>query len=120
MITVELLLFGVLTMLAGIAPTYAIMLALMLGVGAGNTSFNTTSNALVLLAATPQMRGRILSLRNLMSNGATPVGSLVIGWVCHVWDARAGLIVGGVVCLLTCLILATATRSTNLERERAQ
>ncbi len=112
MITVELALFGVLTILAGLAPAYALMLALMLGVGAGNTSFNTTSNALVLLAAAPQMRGRILSLRNLMSNGATPVGSLAIGWVCHVWDARAGLVVGGVICLLACLGLASTTRSS--------
>ncbi|HEX4812308.1 MAG TPA: MFS transporter [Nonomuraea sp.] len=111
MITVELALFGVVTILASLAPTYALMLALMLGVGAGNTSFNTTSNALVLLAAAPGMRGRILSLRNLMSNGATPAGSLAIGWVCQVWDARAGLAVGGLVCLLACVFLASRARS---------
>ncbi len=110
MITVELVVFGLLTLVASAAPTYALMLAVMLGVGAGNTSFNTTSNALVLLAAKPQMRGRVLSLRNMMSNGATPAGSLAIGWVCHVWGARAGLAVGGVVCLVTCLLLLSAAR----------
>jgi MFS family permease len=112
MINAELAIFGVLTLLASFAPMYALMLALMIGVGAGNTSFNTTSNALVLLAAAPQMRGRILSLRNLMSNGATPAGSLAIGWVCHVGGARAGLAVGGVVSLLTCLLVYAATRAT--------
>jgi MFS family permease len=110
MITMELAFFGAFILAASVAPAYAVMLVLMIGVGAGNTSFNTTSNALVLLAATPQMRGRVLSIRGLMSNGATPVGSLTIGWVCHVSGPRVGMAAGGLVCVATCLFLMFITR----------
>ena len=87
------------------------MLVLMVGVGAGNTSFNTTSNALVLLTTEPHMRGRVLSVRALVSQGSTPAGSLVIGWVCEVAGPRTGMAVGGIFALAACLVTLSA-RST--------
>lgn len=110
MVTVELIVLGVLIIGASLAPVYALVLVFMLGTGAGNTSFNTTSNALILITAEPRMRGRVLSIRALMSNGSTPIGSLAIGWVCHVAGARAGLAVGGGVALVTALLTFAGAR----------
>jgi predicted MFS family arabinose efflux permease len=112
MVTIEMAAFGALLLVASVTPTYAVMLLLMLGVGAGNTSFNTTANALVLLTARAQMRGRVLSIRALVSQGSTPIGSLGIGWVCEAYGPRAGLAVGGVCALLAC----TLTTSRRLRR----
>jgi MFS family permease len=104
MIGWELMGFGILVLLAAAAPTYLILLVLVIGVGAGSTSFNTTSNALILLTAAPEMRGRVYSIRTLLSRGSTPVGSLGIGWICHVSGPRAGLAVGGAFALLAAVV----------------
>jgi predicted MFS family arabinose efflux permease len=114
MVTVEMASFGILILAASVAPTYAVMLLIMLGVGAGNTSFNSTANALVLLTARSQMRGRVLSIRGLVSQGSTPIGSLGIGWVCEEYGPRAGLAVGGICALLAC----TFTTSLRPRRRR--
>lgn len=106
MVAIAAALFGVLLMVVTFAPTFLIALALMVGVGAGNTSFNTTSNAWVILASEPQLRGRVVSLRSLLSNGLTPVGSLAVGAICEVWGARAGLAVGGVAALAVAAYVA--------------
>jgi MFS family permease len=108
MIGWELIGFGVLVLLAAAAPSYLLLLVLIIGVGAGNTSFNTTSNALILLTAAPEMRGRVYSIRTLLSRGSTPVGSLLIGWICHVSGPRAGLAVGGGFALLAAALALRA------------
>ena len=113
MIGWELMGFGVLVLLAAAAPTYLVLLVLVIGVGAGNTSFNTTSNSLILLTAAPEMRGRVYSIRTLVSRGSTPVGSLLIGWICHVSGPRAGLAVGGVFALLAAVIALRARHRTD-------
>jgi MFS family permease len=110
MISVELAGFGLLMLAASLAPSYVLMLILLIGVGAGNTSFNTTSNALVLLTAAPHTRGRVLSIRALLSQGSTPVGSLAIGWVCEAAGPRAGLAVGGIVSVIASVITGRAIR----------
>jgi MFS family permease len=110
MIGWELLGFGVLMLLAAAAPTYVLLIVLMIGVGAGNTSFNTTTNALILLTADPGMRGRVYSIRTLLSRGSTPVGALGVGWICHVAGPRAGLAVGGAFALLAAVVSLRARR----------
>ncbi len=94
LVTLQLLGFGFMSLLAALAPTYVVLAALMIGVGAGSTSFNTTSQSLVLLHAEDDKRGRIMSLRQMFSNALTPVGALLIGWVCEVSSPRYGFVVG--------------------------
>ncbi len=91
----EAVVLGLLMVAAALAPTYVALVAVMVGVGAGNTSFNTTSNAFVLLRSSPGMRGRIMSLRTLVSNGSTPIGSIAVGWICELASPRVGVGVGG-------------------------
>jgi predicted MFS family arabinose efflux permease len=110
LVSVASLGLGVLILLAAAAPTYAVLAAAMVGVGAGNTSFNTTSNSFVLLRSAPGMRGRVMSIRQLVSNGPTPLGSIGIGWICEVAGARVGLGVGGVIALLTSVLTWRARR----------
>ena len=110
MIAVEGVAFGAALCVASLVGSYPLALVLMLALGAGNTSFNTTSNALVLLSSEPRMRGRVLSIRALVSNGATPVGSLLIGWVCEVAGVRAGLLVGGVAAVVASLFVVAVAR----------
>lgn len=47
------------------------------------------------------MRGRVLSVRALMSQGSTPIGSLLVGWICEAAGPRTGIAVGGVFAILS-------------------
>ena len=108
---VEAVVLGLLMVSAALAPTYVALVAIIVAVGASNTSFNTTSNAFVLLGASPGMRGRIMSLRTLVSNGSTPIGSVIVGWVCQAASPRVGMGLGGVVAVIAAgLMLRTRGR----------
>jgi MFS family permease len=100
MLAVQCLVFGGFLVVAAAAPTYVVLLVLMVGAGVGNTSFNTTSNSMVVLTASPSMRGRVVSVRTLVTNGSTLVGSLTMGVLCEQAGARVGMAVGGAVALL--------------------
>ena len=88
--------FGLLLFLAAMAPEYWILALVVVGVGVFSTTFNATSQTLLLLRSDRDKRGRVMAIRELFSNGLTPVGALLIGWVCAVVNPRAGLVVGGV------------------------
>jgi MFS family permease len=101
---------GTILLLAAIAPTYLVLLALMVAAGAGNTSFNTMSHSLVLLNADANMRGRFASVRTIVSNGSTVLGSLVIGYVCELTGPRVGMTIGGVAACFTVLVVIRRSR----------
>jgi MFS family permease len=88
--------FGLLLLLAALAPTYLVLVAVVVAMGVGSTAFNATSHTLLLLRSDVDKRGRVMAVRELFSNGLTPLGSLGIGWVCATTSPRVGLAVGGV------------------------
>lgn len=88
--------FGFLLFLAAIAPAYLVLAAIVAGIGFGSTAFNATSHTLLLLRSDRDKRGRVMAVRELFSNGFTPLGTLGIGWVCAATSPRVGLAVGGV------------------------
>jgi len=88
--------FGVVLLLAAVAPAYALLAVLMVGVGVGSTSFNATSQTILLLRSDSDKRGRLMAIRELFSNGLSPVGVIGIGWVCAATSPRVALAVGGV------------------------
>ena len=91
--------FGILLLFAAVAPAYLVLALLVGGMGMGSTAFNATSQTLLLLRSDRDKRGRVMAVRELFSNGFTPVGTLGIGWVCAVTSPRVGLAVGGVAAL---------------------
>ena len=86
---------GVALLLGAVAPAYALLAVLMVGVGVGSTSFNATSQTLLLLRSDSDKRGRLMATRELFSNGLSPVGVIGIGWVCAATSPRVALAVGG-------------------------
>jgi MFS family permease len=87
---------GVALTLGALAPTFGIELGLAVLMGAASTAFIATSNALLQLAARPEMRGRVMALFAMVFLGTTPIGGLLVGWISEAWGPRAGLLVGGV------------------------
>ncbi|BCI51783.1 MFS transporter [Mycolicibacterium litorale] len=93
--------FGVLsTVLAG-SPGLTFALVVTAGLGVTNFVFNTLVRTVMLLVSDAQMQGRVMALHGLVFLGSTPIGGLIIGWVCEQWGVRVGLLVGGVSVLLS-------------------
>ena len=99
------LLLGGLLLIAAVAPAYLLLAVIVVGIGVGSTAFNATSQTLLLLRSDRDKRGRVMAVRELFSNGLTPIGTLGIGWVCAVTSPRIGLAVGGVAAIAAAVLL---------------
>jgi MFS family permease len=74
--------FGVLEIVTGLMPSYALFLAMLVPTA---------------------MRGRVMGLYMLVFAGSSPIGSPFIGWLAEVFGPRSGVIIGGIVSLAATL-----------------
>ncbi len=95
--------FGAVILLAAAAPNLALATAAMTLVGAGSVGFLAIGNATLQLAASPMMRGRVMALWAVAFLGSTPIGGPIAGYVSEHFGGRAGLVLGGVSCLVAAL-----------------
>jgi MFS family permease len=102
--------FGVVLLLACVAPSLPVELFALALAGGASISFMSTGNSTLQLGAAPSMRGRVMSLWFVAFQGSTPIGGPIVGWVMAQAGARAGLGLGGVTCLLTALLGLLALR----------
>jgi len=100
------LVFGLLEVAVGFAPSYLITALLLLPTGAAVLTLTTTANSLVQLGCTPQVRGRVMALYILVFLGGTPVGAPVVGAVAEAYGPRSSLWVGGLVCAVSAVAAA--------------
>ncbi|MDX6560795.1 MAG: hypothetical protein QOD65_609 [Gaiellales bacterium] len=92
--------FGLAILLAAAAPTLPLEIAAMTIVGAASVTFLAVGNSTLQLAARPDMRGRVMSLWAVAFLGTTPIGGPIAGYVAENAGGRAGLLMGGLACLL--------------------
>jgi MFS family permease len=92
--------FGVVILLAAAAPNLVVACIAMLLVGAGSVAFLAIGNSTLQLAASPQMRGRVMALWAVAFLGSTPIGGPIAGYVSEHFGGRAGLVMGGIACLV--------------------
>jgi MFS family permease len=102
--------FGVVLLLAALAPNLPVEIVALAFVGGASISFMSTGNSTLQLTAAPGMRGRVMSLWFVAFQGSTPIGGPIVGWVMAQAGARAGLGLGGVTCLLVALLGLLAVR----------
>jgi MFS family permease len=92
--------FGVVILLAAAAPNLVVACIAMLLVGAGSVAFLAIGNSTLQLAASPQMRGRVMALWAVAFLGSTPIGGPIAGYVSEHFGGRAGLVMGGIACFV--------------------
>jgi MFS family permease len=112
------LIFGVLEVVVGLAPTFPSMMLLLVPTGAAVLTFTTTANSLVQLGSEAAVRGRVMALYVLVFLGGTPVGAPVVGWVAEHYGPRTSLTVGGAVCVVSALVAARALPNRQRYRYR--
>jgi MFS family permease len=95
--------FGAVILLAAAAPNLWTGCAALMLVGAGSICFLAIGNATLQLGASPTMRGRVMALWAVAFLGSTPIGGPIAGYVSEHFGGRAGLVLGGVSCLVAAL-----------------
>ena len=103
-LTIAAAAFGVVLLLASMAPTLPLALGALVLVGWGSVTFMAIGNTTLQLAAAPEMRGRVMSLWFVAFQGSTPIGGPLLGWAMGWAGARVGLGVGGVASLVVAAI----------------
>ncbi len=104
---------GGLQLLAALAPSLPLFIAVLIAMGVVTLLYLTGSNTLVQTTVAPHVRGRVMALYVLVLLGAQAVSGTLIGWICEHVGARAGMVACGVGPLLGALVvgLALARRS---------
>jgi MFS family permease len=91
--------FGAITVVCGLMPTYASFAVLLVPTGASALMFSVANNSFVQLGADPQLRGRVMALYLLCFMGGTPLATPLIGWIADRFGAPWSLTSGGIVVL---------------------
>jgi MFS family permease len=92
--------FGVFELLAAAAPSLPLQVLALVPLGAVSVTFAASVNSSMQLAASPAMRGRVMSLYSVVFLGSTPIGAPLVGWLAEVVSPRAGLALGGAAALI--------------------
>jgi MFS family permease len=96
-LVVSSVVFGLLTVVSGLMPSYAAFAVLLVPTGAAALVFSVAANSYVQLGADPHMRGRVMALYFMCFMGGTPLGAPLIGWISEHLGAPWGLVLGGAV-----------------------
>ena len=100
------LVFGVVEILAGLAPNYLTFMLIVPLLGLSALTMITAANTTMQLATAPGLRGRVMALYLMVFMGGTPLGSPFIGWIGSQFGARWTLIGGGGLTILGVLVAA--------------
>lgn len=111
--------FGVLEVVAGLMPTFALVAVVLIPVGAAQLTFSTAAMNIVQLSVDSSMRGRVMGVYMLAFLGGTPLGSPLLGWLAQVTDPRAPLVVGGAISAVSAVAAAAVFGAAARRRVRA-
>jgi MFS family permease len=97
--------FGLVEIVVGFAPTYVSILVLLPFAGIMAMTFTTSVQTYLQSRSESWVRGRVMGIYTLLFFGGTPIGAPVIGWAADAFGPRSGLIGGGA---LTAVLSAAA------------
>ncbi len=97
-------LFGVVILLAAVAPFLWLEVVVLVFVGAASINVLATGNTTLQLRSAPELRGRVMALWAVAFLGTTPVGGPIIGYIGEHAGPRVGLAVGGSAALVASLV----------------
>jgi len=106
MIPIATILFGSALMVFSTSRVLFFSLGLMLLTGTGQMILMASSNTLLQTVVDDDKRGRVMSFYTMAFMGATPVGSLIAGFLAGRISAPWTVFSGGIVCIVGALFFA--------------
>ncbi|MDR0284987.1 MAG: MFS transporter, partial [Propionibacteriaceae bacterium] len=91
--------FAVASAVSAVMPTYLTFGLAGIFVGLCTLTLMTAANSTIQITTEPAMRGRVVALYMLVFQGATPIGSPVIGWLSEAVGTRWAIGVGAIAAL---------------------
>jgi len=95
-----------------LAPATLSAYLAVIPVGITSVMVISGSNAVVQLATTPAMRGRVLALLAVVFLGSTPIGGPITGWISETFGARWAIALGAVTSLVAGFLTLRALHGT--------
>jgi MFS family permease len=92
--------FGVFEALAGFAPSFWAVAALLVPTGFCMILFAQAANQRVQLGTDPSFRGRVMALYVMVFLGTTPVGGPLVGWWAEQLGPRSAIWIGGLISVM--------------------
>ena len=92
--------FGLATGAMALMASYLTYALASIPVGLASLTMMTAANATIQMSTDPAMRGRVMALYMMVFQGATPVGSPVVGWIGEAFGARWAIGIGSITALL--------------------
>jgi MFS family permease len=83
----------------GFAASWWLAVPVVAGLGVFSIIFQTTANTRLQLLAPPQMRGRIMSIYQLLFAGTTPIGGTLIGYLADTQGVGAAIEISAILCV---------------------
>jgi len=93
----------------------------LLGIGGwGMLLFFSTTNTLLQMSSSDEMRGRVMGIWALVFGGLMPIGGLEAGSLSHLLGVRWTVAIGAVVCALAALVTWLVVRARGEKSEKAE
>jgi MFS family permease len=108
--------FGVLELLAAVAPSLPLQVLALVPLGAMTVTFSAGVNSTMQLAVAPAMRGRVMALYSLVFLGSTPIGAPLVGWLAELAGPRVGMALGACAALAAAALASAAYARTGERR----
>jgi MFS family permease len=86
--------FGATMLVTSVCPTIEVAAISLIAVGAASIWFLSAGNTALQLAASPEMRGRVMALWTVAFIGSTPIGGPIVGLVAEHAGPRWALVLG--------------------------
>jgi MFS family permease len=102
--------FGIVLTTVGAAPTIVWWTVFGFAVGVAGVAFPTLVVSVLQRGSRPEMLGRVLALYTVAFLGTTPLGALFVAGLASAFGARAPLVVGGVIAMVTGLVTVRYVR----------
>lgn len=95
-IVIATIIYGIVTMFAGIAPWYPLFLGALVGLGLARLLFATAAESMTQLSTNLGIRGRVMSFYLMVVVGGQAVGGVLMGFIAeHFGSTVAFLVAGG-------------------------
>lgn len=101
--------FGAAIMLAGASRSFPLTLLAFAAVGWGQVTALNLTNQIIQMVVPSPLRARVFSTYLWALQGATPFGSLLMGWIAQQAGAPASALIAGAACFLTPLFIHLRT-----------